>query len=107
MNKKLKDIIEILKQVNATDIKVYDYENTSPFFDYVIVGTATDRQGNAAVGYLKKADLVEMKNVEGRQNSGWVLIDASDVIIHLFTSEMRKVYNFDERLMLIKQIEIE
>lgn len=104
MEKKIKAIVEVLEQVKATDIKIFDYENKSPFFDYVIVATATDRQGNAAVGYLKKEEIVELKNVEGRGNTGWVLIDLGDIIVHIFTDEQRKYYNFDERLLGIKQI---
>lgn len=101
---KLNEFIEILEQVNVTNLKVYDYENKSPFFDYVIIATATDRQSNAAIGYMKQNNLVDLNRVEGRNNSGWVLIDAGDIIIHLFTEEQRKYYNFDERLIGIKQI---
>lgn len=104
--KKLEKINEILEQVNATNIKLFDYESKSPFFDYVFLATANDRQGNAAIGYLKENKLINLNNVEGRSNSGWILIDTGDVIIHLFTEEMRKSYGFDERLMSIKQIEI-
>lgn len=106
INKVNEAILEVLETVKAKDIKLYDYEKKSPFFDYVIVATASDRQSNAAVSYLKKNNIVGLKNVEGRDKSGWVLIDAGDIIVHLFTEEQRKVYNFDERLMAIKQIEI-
>lgn len=106
MQKKINKMVDILENVKATNIKVYDYENKSPFFDYVIVATATDRQSNAAVGYMKKEELADVKNVEGRDNSGWVLIDAKDIIIHLFTEDARITYGFDERLLAIKQLEI-
>lgn len=102
--KKIEKIIEILEQVNAKDIKAYDYEKTSPFFDYIIIATVSDRQANAAVSHFKKMDLAEMKNVEGAPNSGWILVDSNDIIIHLFTKEQREYFDFDQRLLGIKQI---
>ncbi|VEU80673.1 ribosome silencing factor [Haploplasma axanthum] len=104
--KKINKIIEILEQVNASDIKAFDYEKKSPFFDYIIIATTNERQSTAAVSYMKKEELVNYKNSEGKDNSGWVLIDTGDTIIHLFNSEQRKYYNFDERLLGIKKLEV-
>lgn len=102
--KEIEKILDILEQVNATNVRVFDYERKSPFFDYVIIATANDRQSNALVGYLKKANIVELKNVEGRNKTGWVLVDAGNIIVHIFNEEQRKHYNFDERLLGIKEI---
>jgi len=102
--KKIETILEVLEQVNAKDVKVFDYEDKSPFFQYVVIATVNNRQANAAVGHFKKLNVAEMKNVEGANNTGWVLVDTNDVIIHLFTEEERKHFNFDERLMGYKQI---
>lgn len=101
---KINKIIEILEQVKATNIKAFDYEKKSPFYDYIVIGTTNERQGIAAVSYFKKNDSIKIRNVEGKDKSGWILIDAGDVIIHLFSQEDRKFYNFDERLLGIKQI---
>lgn len=102
--KKIKEIIEVLEQVNAQEIKVFDYEDKSPFFQYVIIATVNNRQANAAIGHFKKLDLAEMKNVEGTGNTGWVLVDSSDVIVHLFSPEQREFFDFDQRLLGYKQI---
>lgn len=103
--KKIKDIVEILNKVNAIDIKAFDYENKSPFFDYVIIATVSGRQSVATINYLKEENLMDTERVEGR-NTGWTLIDTGNVIVHLFDDEHRKYYNFDERLLGIKKIEI-
>ncbi|HHX78294.1 MAG TPA: ribosome silencing factor [Acholeplasmataceae bacterium] len=102
--KKINQIIEVLEQVNAKDIKAFDNEDKSPFFQYVIIATVSDRQANAAVGHFKKLNLAEMKNVEGTGSSGWVLVDSSDIIIHLFTKEQREYFAFDQRFLGVKQI---
>lgn len=101
----LKQINVILEETKAKDIKVYDFENKSPFFDYVFVATTNGRQASAIGGYLKKLDILDTTRVEGK-NTGWTLIDLGDVIIHLFDEQERKNYNFDERLLGVKQIEI-
>lgn len=100
---RLKQILDILESTNAKDVKVYHYENKSPFYDYVILATLSDRQSNATVGYLKKAGLLDTEKVEGR-NTGWTLVDAKDIIVHLFNETERKFYNFEARLADVKEI---
>lgn len=105
MLNKLKVINDILEETKAKNIKIYDFEKKSPFFDYVFVATTNGRQASAIAGYLKKADLLDTNRVEGK-NTGWTLIDIGDIIIHLFDEQERKNYNFDERLLGIKRIEL-
>lgn len=96
---KVNSIIDQLETVKAKDIRVFDLRGQSPYYDYFIIGTTTDRQSSAAVSYIKKAiDAKEIKQVEGNGTS-WMLIDCFDVIVHLFHEEDRQFYNLDERLM--------
>ncbi|MDX9691986.1 MAG: ribosome silencing factor [Acholeplasmataceae bacterium] len=101
---KLNRIIQTLEDLKVKDLAVYDFEKSSPFYDYFVICTTNERQGNAAINYVKKALLAdEVKHVEGKGGS-WVLIDAHDVIIHLFREEDRKFYGFDQRLLGVKRI---
>ncbi len=101
---KLNKIIETLEDLKVKDLAVYDFEKSSPFYDYFIIATTNERQASAAINYLKKALLAEdIRNVEGKGGS-WVLIDAHDVIIHLFKEEDRQFYGFDNRLISVKRI---
>lgn len=101
---KLNKIIQTLEDLKVKDLAVYDFEKTSPFYDYFVIATTNERQGNAAINYVKKALLADdIKHVEGKGGS-WVLIDTHDVIIHLFREEDRKFYGFDQRLLGIKRI---
>ena len=54
MTPKILKIIEQLEKVKAKDIKVFNLKDISPFYDYFIVATATERQSNAAINYIKK-----------------------------------------------------
>lgn len=101
---KINKIIETLENLKVKDLVVYDFENTSPFYDYFVIATVNERQGNSATNYLKKALVAEeIKHIEGKGGS-WTLVDCHDVIIHLFREEERKYYGFDQRLIGIKKI---
>lgn len=101
---KLNKIVQILEDLKVKDLAVYDFEKTSPFYDYFVIATTNERQGNAAVNYLKKGlNPEDIKHVEGK-GGNWVLIDLTDVIVHLFREEDRKFYGFDQRLLGVKRV---
>lgn len=94
--------------VKLKDLRVFDLENTNPFYRYVIIGTAqTSRQGESLIGYLKDVfkDNEAIKGIEGKK-TGWLLIDLGDIIIHVFDKEMRQYYQFDDRFLGIKALDI-
>jgi|SRR5690625_197304 len=101
--KKLKQINTILNKLNAKNIKTFDYENKSPFFDYVFIATVNQRQSNGVISHLKDENLLDTLRVEGK-NTGWTLIDLGDILIHLFSEEYRMYYNFDQNLLGYKEI---
>lgn len=101
---KLKKIITVLEDLKVKDLVAYDFENSSPYFDYFVIATTNERQGNAAINHLKKAlEASEIKHIEGK-GGGWVLVDAGDTIVHLFKEEERQYYGFDQRLIGVKKI---
>ncbi|MFH1032074.1 MAG: ribosome silencing factor [Chloroflexota bacterium] len=70
------------------------------FADYFVICSAdTERQIKAIAEeietVLKKAG-VRPYYIEGTSDSGWVLLDYGDVIIHIFTPTERKFYDLDE-----------
>ncbi len=101
---KIKKIIQTLEDLKVKDLVAYDFEQTSPFYDYFVVATTNPRQSDAAITHLKHAlGIEEINHVEGR-GGAWVLIDCQEVIVHLFTEEERRYYGFDQRLLGIKKI---
>ena len=91
---------ETLSTKKAKDIVVIDIAEKSGFADYFIVATGnTDRQINSLVDDVEdamaKQDLL-VKSIEGRNTSGWILLDFGDIIVNLFTPEMRDRYNIEK-----------
>lgn len=101
----LKKAVEAIGHVNLSNLKIYDLENRNPFYNVVIVGTGTSRQSDALIGYLKDElkNAFEIKGVEGRQ-TGWLLIDLGEVIIHIFDQDNRSFYDFDDKFIGLKDL---
>jgi len=95
-------IYDVLESLKLTDIKCFDFINKSPFFDYVFIATANDKQTNALISKFKEHKIA-IKNVES--SSDWTLIDLYDYIVHVFSKDGRSFYNFDDKFLGNKSID--
>jgi ribosome-associated protein len=91
---------EVLDDHQAEDIVVIDLEGKSSIGDYMVVATGRSSRQVTALAQsllqaLKEKGLVGIKP-EGVQQGDWVLIDAGDVIIHLFRPEVREFYSLEK-----------
>jgi ribosome-associated protein len=89
----------VLSERQAGDIVLMDIAKVSAFTDYFVIATADNpRQMNALVESLDR-DLrdegVRPRRSEGTPDSGWVLVDFGDVIVHLFAPAERAYYNLE------------
>ena len=89
-----------LSDKKAADILAIDITEKASFADYLIVATGnSERQVNSLVDDVEEAFAKEglfVKNIEGKQNSGWVLMDFGDIIVNVFTKEMREKYSIEK-----------
>ena len=109
--KKIEVVFETLESVNLKDIEIYDMREKSPFFDYLVISSATsDRQLKAAISRVQD-DLAkngyEPARVEGKNSNSWILIDCKDIIVNVFTKEERDYYNLEKMLVEIEKIKVE
>ncbi|MCI2048482.1 MAG: ribosome silencing factor [Lachnospiraceae bacterium] len=98
--KKLAGIaIEALEDRKAEDIRVIDISGVSVLADYFIIANGTNRSQIQAL-----ADNVERKlgeagcaarQAEGYDNAQWILLDFGDIIVHIFDSENRLLYDLE------------
>ena len=100
-------IVSEIDKLNMDNIKVYNLDNKSPLFDYVIIATANnDRQANAIVKNIRELEMnnsnITIKGIEDKDNS-WILIDLDDIIVHIFTYESRAFYGLDEIYSIYKK----
>ena len=96
----VKVIHEVLTDNKAKDITKINLEKKSSIADFMIICSGTSNRhvislSNYLVKALKKENLNTL-NVEGIRNGDWVLVDAGDIIVHLFRSEVREYYSLEK-----------
>lgn len=84
----------------AEDIVVIDLGGKSDIADSMVIASgASQRQVGAMADHLReKLKAVGLKGLalEGIATCDWVLVDAGDVIVHLFRPEVRAFYNLEK-----------
>lgn len=93
-------VTKVLMDKLASDIKIIDIREKATFADYFVLATgSSDRQINNLVDYIEdelaKYDLLP-KSVEGKSGTGWILMDFGDIVVNLFTDELREKYNLEK-----------
>ncbi len=89
-------IIESLEADKAEQVVALDLAGRAAFTDRMVIATGlADRQISAMALHLeeKLAEIgIKRVQVEGSGGSDWVLIDAGDIVVHLFKPEARTLY---------------
>ena len=94
------EIANILDSKKARDIKIIYVEDKTVIAEYFVLCT-----GNSSTQVKALAGEVEYKtelrglspySVEGRDNNSWILLDYSNVIVHIFSREAREFYKLDK-----------
>jgi len=96
-----KRIVDLASEKLASDIVLLDIRGVSLIADYFVIATAAnERQANAILRDLSERLIDEYGrkplHTEGKPDSGWVLLDFGDVIVHIFSPSQRTFYNLDQ-----------
>ena len=88
-----KEIAKALEDAKGTDVKIYDVRGKSGLTDFFVVATG------AAAPHLKalvKATPGKAYRVAGDPESGWIVSDYIDVVVHVFSAEARAYYALEK-----------
>jgi ribosome-associated protein len=89
----------VLDEKKAGDVRVLDVSAQSSITDYLIIATATSEPHLRAlrVELEKVIDAARERivGIERGQESGWEVIDAFDVMVHVFMGEVRERYGLE------------
>ena len=96
----LSAILRALEDRLAEDVVVIDLAGKSAIADHMVVATGRSNRQVVALAerlleLLKGRGLIGV-TPEGIRNGDWVLIDAGDVIVHLFRPEVRAFYALEK-----------
>jgi len=99
LRKLLKLCSDVLEDRKAEDPVILDLRELSSITDFFIIATATSDPHLRAIRNeldraLKKAR-VQLIGVDAEAGSGWTVIDAFDVMVHLFTGDTRQHYRLE------------
>ncbi|HMM40775.1 MAG TPA: ribosome silencing factor [Thermomicrobiales bacterium] len=95
-----RDIAELASDALATNITVLDIGKLSVIADvFVVCSTDNSRQLRAVQEDVTEGlqeQGVRPLRVEGTADTGWVLLDYGDVVVHLFTEDQRQFYRLED-----------
>ena len=99
INQLKKEIENILNDNKAIEVKSVNLKNKTSIADFMIIATGSSSRHIQAlseilINELKKKGINNCR-LEGRNSNDWKLIDAMDIIIHIFHPEKRKFYDLE------------
>ncbi len=93
-------ILDTLDDAKAEEIVAVDITGKSSLADHMVVASGRSHRHVAAVADQVITALREnghgKPRVEGMTHADWVLVDAGDVIVHVFRPEVREFYNIEK-----------
>ena len=98
--KKLKNELEkILSDNKAIEVKSIDLKDKTSIADFMIVASGNSSRHIQALAEILLKELkkkgIENCRLEGHSSNEWKLIDAINIIIHIFHPEKRKFYDLE------------
>ena len=93
-------VVASLDQHKAEDLAIIALKGKSTIADYMVIGTG---RSSRHVTTLAETLVTKLKEYgisgitpEGARRGDWVLIDAGDVVVHVFRPEVRSFYNLEK-----------
>ena len=86
------ELAKTLADNKAADVRTYDVRGKSGITDFFVVATG------AAAPHLKALvrELPKAQRLSGEPDSGWVVADYIDVVVHVFSAEARAYYALEK-----------
>jgi len=93
-------VLAALDDAKAEDVVPIDVAGKTSLGDHMVIASGRSQRHVGAIAdqiqkKLKDAGHTHVR-VEGLPQCDWVLVDAGDIIVHVFEPEMRKFYNLDK-----------
>ena len=105
-----KIIEETLNENKASNIVSINLKNKSYIADYMIIASGTSSRHLQALSEILSAKLKKLGinncRIEGKDSKDWKLVDAIDIIVHIFVEHARSTYDLESLWSNSTEIEI-
>lgn len=95
----LETVIKALNDKKGENILAIDVSESSPICDYIVICSASNERQLLTLANNVDQELAkngyDIKKIDGK-GSKWLIVDASSIVVHLFTKEEREVYNIEK-----------
>lgn len=110
MDNKLKIILNCLLEKKGKDIVYCDISKRNPLANYLIIATANGAHHAYSLANNIKSECaknsIDVVAVEGKNGSEWILVDAYDYLINIFTPEGRFKFALEKLYSYLKLIKV-
>jgi ribosome-associated protein len=89
----------VLEEKKGTDIVIMDLRGVNGYLDYFLITTGNSRVHCRALArelerFVNTQDLSQRNKPD--YESGWIILDFNELIVHIFTQEMREYYQLEK-----------
>ena len=100
IEKQVESIVKALEDRKGVDVKVYDVRGKSTLADFFVVATGSAAPHLKALiaesqAVMKEAGVMSYRT-SGDPESGWIVVDYVDVVVHVFSPEARAYYALEK-----------
>lgn len=92
-------VVEALENIKAQDINVIDVSDKTSLMDTLVVASGTSKRHLSAIINSVAEDLknqgFQVQGQEGGTDSDWVLLDFTDLVLHVMMPETRAYYDLE------------
>lgn len=100
---------ELAYDKKAFDICVRDISKVSSIADYmVIISGSSDKQNQAIADNIRSGlkKFGKVTDIEGATDGKWIVMDYSDVLVHIFHDQIRRYYDLDGLWGMAPEVEL-
>ena len=101
---------KLAQERKAEDISILDLRKVTNFCDYFVVCSASSQRRAQAIAELIEEQFgrhgLALKSCEGKKEGMWILLDYSDIVIHIFFKDLRSHYNLDKLWQDAKRVHV-
>lgn len=100
--------LDIASDGQASDIVLLDVRGVSGFADYMVIMSANSARQTRALADQIEDRLIKagysIHHREGTPDSGWILLDFADLVVHVFSETQREYYRLEQVWKTAKEL---